>query len=485
MADAQRHAPDPVSPAPAPAPQPPPQPPRPAPTASEAAAPTHAAPAPRWPPPHGRVPVPPGATPRNVPPRRVAQPANAPASPSNARAPRPAEPATDIVGRTAARQESPEPDLPAAPAARALREPPTADAPSREAMDGLRRLAGSPHAFAFFHAARLAECAAPHRPRIGQAKVPQDETVCFGQDRSLTFAPADVARYSQTADGRRAKMVLNCFGLLGPNGPMPLFFSEHVRARCMQGDRVLADFLDTFHHRLASLLYRAWALHQRTVAQDRPLESRWAAQLGSLCGMTEPSVRQRDAVADQGKLFFVGHLAASTRSAEALVAILHEYLAVPVAVEEFVGRWINLPADQQVALGGTGAPPPVLGSCAPLGRRAWVCQQKFRIRLGPMTFARYRELLPDQRGMTRLRDWVRTYAGLELDWDVQLACAADEVPSIELGRVGHLGWSSWVLVRHAGKPRVDRDRDDLVVLRSTADAMAARAASTAAASAAA
>ena len=32
----------------------------------------------------------------------------------------------------------------------------------------------------------------------------------------------------------------------------------------------------------------------------------------------------------------------------------------------------------------------------------------------------------------------------ELDWDVRLLLAADEVPPLTLGRSGRLGWTTWL-----------------------------------------
>ena len=59
----------------------------------------------------------------------------------------------------------------------------------------------------------------------------------------------------------------------------------------------------------------------------------------------------------------------------------------------------------------------------------------------------------------RLADWVRNYTGGELDADLQLILKAKEVPPIELGTLGQLGWSTWLTSQ-----RVDRDADDLVLL---------------------
>ena len=43
-----------------------------------------------------------------------------------------------------------------------------------------------------------------------------------------------------------------------------------------------------------------------------------------------------------------------------------------------------------------------------------------------------------------LCDWVRNYVGEQYSWDVQLVLAKDEVPAMQLGRAGRLGWTTWL-----------------------------------------
>jgi type VI secretion system protein ImpH len=99
-----------------------------------------------------------------------------------------------------------------------------------------------------------------------------------------------------------------------------------------------------------------------------------------------------------------------------------------------------------------------LGDAMVIGERVWDCQHKFRVRLGPMDFKTYQQLLPGTPGFLRLRAWIKNYVGLALDWDAQLCLRAREVPQLKLGTVGQLGWSTWLISR----PQ-ERDRDELIV----------------------
>ena len=142
---------------------------------------------------------------------------------------------------------------------------------------------------------------------------------------------------------------------------MPLHLTEYARDRIINsGDPTLARFLDVFHHRMLSLVYRAWADAQPTVQFDRPDSDRFAAYIGSLVGIGLPSLEDRDAMPDLAKRYFAGRLVCQARNAEGLQAILSEFFRLPMRLVEFVGRWLPLPDDCRCVLR--------VGSATTLGR---------------------------------------------------------------------------------------------------------------------
>ena len=107
--------------------------------------------------------------------------------------------------------------------------------------------------------------------------------------------------------------------LLGPHGPLPTHLTEYVRDRVRNAnDPTFARFLDIFHHRMVTLFYRAWANAQPAVSLDRPGRDRFSFYVGSLFGLGEAMLRERDAVPDFAKLHFAGLLAGPTRPAAGL-----------------------------------------------------------------------------------------------------------------------------------------------------------------------
>jgi type VI secretion system protein ImpH len=288
---------------------------------------------------------------------------------------------------------------------------------------------------------------------------PGDEPVRLAQEAAMAFAPSTLSAFDVDNRGRPPRLEQRFFGLLGPNGPLPLHITEYVRERVLHHkDDTLGHFLDLFHHRLALLFYRAWADARPTVQHDRPDEDRFAIYVASLAGYGSPGTRARDEVPDHAKQFFVGHLARNAKNAEGLASIVEGFFGLPARVEQFVLGWLVLPRDQRTSLGGPPRPSAALGHGAVIGGRVRDGQSRFRIVLGPMDLDRFMDFLPGRKSLQRLRDWVRNYVGYEFDWDVQLILASDEVPGIRLGREGHLGWTTWL-----GARRATTDADDLTL----------------------
>lgn len=339
-------------------------------------------------------------------------------------------------------------------------------------------LADAPYRYDFYQALRRLECLYADKPRWGQALRPVDEPVRLGQDPDLSFAPAPLASFEMPPDGRPPRLQVRLFGLMGPNGPLPIHITEYARERLRHaGDPTLTRFLDLLNHRFLALFYRAWAQAQPHVNRDRPKDDRFAAYIGSFVGVTPAAFRQRDSLPDLAKFFHAGTLIRHVRNAEGITSILQQFFRVPVQVEQFVGHWLRLATSERTRLGGSESSGSSLGSTlgtgAVAGSRVWDRQHKFRVHLGPLSLAQYESFLPmgaqpgsggaapkPQSGegghLRKLVDWIRLYLCYELDWDVRLVLKQNEVPRLALGRGGKLGWTTWL-----GERRARTDAGDL------------------------
>ena len=317
--------------------------------------------------------------------------------------------------------------------------------PDRQTADSLIvELAASPHAYDFYVAVRLLQSSFRAQRRIGYSSSLEEDPVRFAQSPALDFAPATLEALRQKDPARPPVIYSRHFGLFGPNGPLPLCLTEHARERILHhGDPTFAAFCNIFHHRLSSFFFRAWADAQKTVDFDRTEDEHWSQYFSSLIGLGQASLHGRDSVPDHAKIYYAGRLVQQNRNAEGLGAILQDFFGVATEVMTFVGRWLRLPADAVCQLGKspqTGT----LGSTILAGARFWTCQLHFRLRLGPMKLADYERLLPSGASFQRLRDWIRYYVGDEFTWDAQMLLAREEVPAVQLGRAGRLGWTTWL-----------------------------------------
>ncbi|MET0390590.1 MAG: type VI secretion system baseplate subunit TssG [Polyangiales bacterium] len=317
----------------------------------------------------------------------------------------------------------------------------------------LHALESEPYRYDLFQALRRLECAYLEHPRIGEALRPVDEPIRFAQEPSLIAAPSTIARFEPQTNGKPARLTQYFFGLLGPEGALPLHLTDHARQRVHHHhDPTFARFLDLFHHRLLALFYRAWAMGQPTVQRDRPEQDRFGAYVGSTFGLGSPAVLERDALPDHAKLYYAGLLASQPRNAEGLRNFVSDYLRMPATIEQWVGEWLTVPKEHRWGLGSrpkrnTGVLMGKLASTSLVGSRVWSRQHRFRIVLGPLRRDQFRYMLPGAPGLSILQALVRNYVGDEFRWDVRLVLRRDEARPLELGVSALLGRTSWLVAR--------------------------------------
>ena len=360
---------------------------------------------------------------------------------------------------------------------------PTSTTPAQAAEELFARLAEESSSFDLFQAMRRIEQTFSDKPRLGDGMRPIEEPFRFAQEASLIFAPSPVAAFERPEErGSSPRLVQRVFGFLGPNGALPIHLTEYARERLLyNGDRTFGRFLDMLLHRFGLFFYRAWARTQPVVALDRPDSAPIVRHIGSLFGLIEPALRNRDALGDFPKLFFAGRLARSVRDADGLEAWLTLHFGGPVRVDQFQGHWMPLGREERSRLMRDGQP--AVGRGAVLGRTVWDVQHKFRIVMGPLNWERFASLLPDGGPLAQLRALVRQYVGFEFAWDLRLILKRDDVPAWTLAsgrdrRVGRLGRTAWL---HGSKSyRRAGDADQLIMnvesIRLGPDRMSAAAA---------
>jgi len=349
--------------------------------------------------------------------------------------------------------------------------------------------------FDFFQAVRILERLTPRRSTVGLDASPTDEVARFRAHLSMSFPPSQIVALDQPDEERpNPLLTVTFFGLYGPSGVLPTHYTQLLLdiQRDIRGPerRSLRDWLDLFNHRLISLFYRAWEKYRFHLQYERGEAFRkepdaFTLSLRSLMGFGTPGLTNRlriDAVDsdtsrldwsgldrtapalaridDFALLHYAGFFLQRPRNATNLRSLLIDYFQFPVEIQQFRGQWLLIPETGQSRLGEFGS----LGVDAVAGERVWDVQSRFRVRIGPLRYARFEDLLPDRANTIERKSFflvaqlTRLFVGTEFDFNIQLVLAAAEVPEAQLtsqdGQGPRLGWTVWLI---SARPGTDSD----------------------------
>ena len=200
------------------------------------------------------------------------------------------------------------------------------------------------------------------------------------------------------------------------------------------------------------------AARQRDAAlHTPPLRDPIAAALLALTGHGTGHLTDRMLISTDPLLHYAGLFAMRPRSANRLGAMVSDWLDRKVEVIEFAGAWLELPPDQRTRIGAYGEFN-MLSANAAAGIRAWDPQARIILRIGPLNRAEFESLLPDRLALHRLVSLVRTYAGFEIGFAINLVLRIDAVPPLQLSAdvkpSPRLGWNTWLDPLAGGTKRV-------------------------------
>ena len=317
-----------------------------------------------------------------------------------------------------------------------------------------------PFRFQFFQAVRLLERLAPERHSVGRFFHPSSEVVRFTARPSLSF-PASEVHSIDFPENKPPRMMVNFMGLTGPQGVLPLCYTELILSRLQNRDTALSEFFDIFNHRIISLFYQAWEKYHFTVAYERDGQDQISRHLLDLVGLGTTGLQKRlePEIRDDALLYYSGLLAQRPASAVGLEQLLSDYFEVPVEIEQFCGIWRKLDRASQTCLEEGNRLYETLGLGAVVGDEVWDQQSIVRLRIGPLSLELYLEFLPTGAAHKPLQSLVRLYSVDEKDFEVLLMLKRDETPSAELGGLGmtapQLGWVTWMKSVPIGRDPAD------------------------------
>jgi len=278
-------------------------------------------------------------------------------------------------------------------------------------------LGGSPLHLTFYAALRKLESLFRGSPRFGEALDPALEPVRLGQDPSLAFRGSALTEVRDGDATTPARVRVSYFGAFGPHGPLPTHLTQYVDDRRRRGDG--------------------------TWAADRPETDRFAHYLGALIGHSTRAKPRPPTHLDELALGAATHFVGPTRHADGLRKTLELCFGVPIAIDEFIGQWLEIPAVYcwvlPASLPDAGSALGVLGVSSRVGTQVYDRQSKFRVIVGPVALDEHRRFLPGGDFLAELSELVRRYVGDELRWDMRLILREADRRATILNSVGLLG----------------------------------------------
>ncbi|MGE0787609.1 MAG: type VI secretion system baseplate subunit TssG [Sandaracinaceae bacterium] len=301
----------------------------------------------------------------------------------------------------------------------------------------------------FFHIISLLERLSTRAVRVGGDGPPSAEMIRFRHSYDLAFSAGDIAHarvatFPKSAEGYldadrpHFRVITTFLGLTGTVSPLPLYIAEEILHEDDQNP-VRRDFLDVFHHRVISLLYRAVMKFMPAREHVSHRRDAWMTRMLYLTGL-DPDIQARDLKVHPSTLVRLAPLLAGRgRGPRVLALAMREALAkelLPdgtVNIRQFAGGWIEVDEEQRMSLGKDNC---VLGIQAILGKRAYDQSGRFCVEIGPLHRHNYRRFLRDGDLLPIVQDVVALACREPLDFDVELKLAPDAVPSFELSSKG-------------------------------------------------
>jgi type VI secretion system protein ImpH len=334
--------------------------------------------------------------------------------------------------------------------------------------------------FEFIQALRLLEqlgTSTSHNPP--EERSPGHEPFHLRSAVGFNFPPSEVRSVSPgNASDAKPELTTNFFSLAGSAAPLPDWIAELLIQQARNRDSGIRDFLDIFHHRLLTLLYRVRLRHRpwleptmtgsKSTSSQAPASNQFRAQnrmsgyLLAFTGLGLPELRNRLPIGDEELLPYAGLLWQRPRSMAGLERILAHAFSVPIRSRQMIGLWRRIERDDWTRLGAhpngrqtftqSRGQNNTLGHTMVLGTRTWDSQGRFGIIVGPLNLAQFQSFLPGRASHKKLTALVRFYAGDLHDCSIHLSIAPTEIPTTRLNK-SRLGWTSWLKTKPSKNTR--------------------------------
>jgi type VI secretion system protein ImpH len=337
----------------------------------------------------------------------------------------------------------------------------------------------NPHEYRFFQALRLLERWEQHI--ADERGLPQDQAVIrlrFLNSVALSFPPSEIESACAydlegnkiAPDKLRAAILSNdistieivpsFLGLLGIHGALPVHYTEKLLTHdTLKRNPAAKAFFDLFSDRMVALFYQAWKKYRLPMQFESKPRKHYLSLLLSLSGLEHPVLRNRlnqspGAVYDDALARYTTPSRQRPMSAMYLQRVLADYFRAPLRVEQFAGRWYNIPIQAQALIGRDDV---VLGEAAYVGERVWQCDLRLRIWIGPLNGAQFDAFLPGRDRAIALEKLLLLWGGMTFEYEIRLIKAREDITGCAFDEANPtlLGWNTFLTTQAVAEDRSD------------------------------
>jgi type VI secretion system protein ImpH len=318
-------------------------------------------------------------------------------------------------------------------------------------------LRADPRRYGFFQAVRLLEQCYPEATRLGTSGPASGEAVRLRPDTSFSHprsAVTEIDRLKHDPD-QRIHVTEAMIGLYGLRSPMPSVYGEEILIRGLGDEDPVRALLDIFHHRILSLLYRAWARPRAEALYHQDGRDPITWMLFCLMGVPHELMPAGLPFHPLRMARYSAYFTRRARPAEGLEAMVSDALGgQSVRLEPYVQRSVAIPLGQQNRLAGACS---TLGRDLHLGARIPDVGTTFRLRIGPLRYPDYLALAVAGDTRTSIGALVHLYVADGLNHELELGIRGDDKPECRLAHAGgvRLGVDTWL---RSKKPRLSWER---------------------------
>jgi type VI secretion system protein ImpH len=249
--------------------------------------------------------------------------------------------------------------------------------------------------------------------------------------------------------------------------PLATFISEDVLRAEAEDEKSLKSFYDVFHHRILSLIYRAWKKYRFQASFRLDGTDQFTRRALSFVGVDSIAM-PKEGLPALHLLAMAPLLSIRTRSPRSLQIVLERvFPGTNIEMTSFIARRVLLKDDQLAKLGTQNSG---IGLDMTIGRAVVDRSGRFRVGIGPVNYEMFEGLLPGGKYHPLLRKIIDQYSRGVLEIECEVTLASGESPRFQLGseRGAKLGITT-TLRSPGGKPMRARFvmAEDVVEARPT------------------